>query len=78
MKQTIEEYVGHARANFPNISDDQLIDMVILHFDIPDKEAKEKVEAMYWACWNCGERNHNDFFDCWKCHKPKQKPSFIK
>ena len=93
MKQTVEEYITHAKAQFPFIPTDQLISMVILHFDIPDKEAKEKVEVIigkdkpsvivpakqqeYWNCWNCGEQNHKDFAECWKCHKPKQKPSFI-
>lgn len=46
MKQTIEKYVSHALAQFPFIPREQLISMVILHFDIPDKEAKEKVEAI--------------------------------
>ena len=93
MKQTVEEYVTRTKHYFPNIPTDQLISMVILHFDIPDKEAKQKVEEIigkenqtvivppkpqeYWACWNCGEQNLKDFFDCWKCHKPKQKQSFI-
>lgn len=46
MKQTVEEYVSHAKSQFPFIPTDQLISMVILHFDIPDKEAKQKVEEI--------------------------------
>lgn len=39
---------------------------------------KDALSQGYWKCWNCGEQNHNDFVDCWKCHKPKRKPSFVK
>ena len=46
MKQTVEEYITHAKAHFPFIPTEQLISMVILHFDIPDKEAKQKVEEI--------------------------------
>jgi len=42
-QQSIDEYVKHALYQFPNISQEQLTDMVILHFDIPDDIAKRKV-----------------------------------
>ncbi len=41
-QSAVTEYVRGA-INFP-LSDGQLVSMVILHFDIPDKEAGQMVE----------------------------------
>ena len=37
---------------------------------VPTSEVEEHdFKDLYWQCWNCGERNHDDFIMCWKCHK---------
>jgi len=43
----IDDYVKGAEAFFPNMEKWQLVSMVILHFDIPDAEAKRMVEFSF-------------------------------
>ncbi len=43
-QQQVNQYVNGALATFPNLSDCQLLSMTILHFSIPDNEAKVMVE----------------------------------
>ena len=41
----VDEYVRGAKVLFPIIEEWQLISMVVLHFDMPDAEAKRMVEV---------------------------------
>ena len=43
-QEQVDDYIRGAEAFLRGISRDQLISMVILHFDIPDAEAKMMVE----------------------------------
>lgn len=44
-KEQIQDYVRTAHT-YPFVNVDQLVSMVILHFDIPDRQAKQVVEEI--------------------------------